>query len=131
MIHFDIINLEQKLKQLEEKTTEPNFWNDSKNSSVILKQINEIKLKTENYKKTKIELENIIELNNLLSQENDESLEEELIKSIKNIQKLVEKLEINTLLSGKFDINNAILVLVVQNLVIGLKCYIECIQDGH
>ena len=33
----------------------------------ILKQINSIKAKTENYKKAKSELENVIDLNELLS----------------------------------------------------------------
>jgi len=46
-----------------------------------------------------------------LSLEPDESLENDLIKSIKNIEKDIEKIEINTLLSGKLDSNNAIITL--------------------
>ena len=111
MIHFDISKLQKELENLEAQTTSAEFWNDSKNSAVVLKQINSIKAKTENYKKVKAELENVIDLNELLSIETDESLENELIKSIKNIEKDIEKIEINTLLSGKFDSNNAIITL--------------------
>ena len=50
-------------------------------------------------------------MNELVSNENDESLEEELLKSIKELDKKIEKLEINTLLSGKYDMNNAIITL--------------------
>ena len=65
----------------------------------------------EDYKKTEQFLEDIIEMNELVSNENDESLEEELLKSIKELDKKIEKLEINTLLSGKYDMNNAIITL--------------------
>lgn len=108
---FDIANLEIELKELETKTNNPKFWSDTKNSSIILKQINKLKNKTENFKKINIELENLIELNGLLLQEPDETLEIEFIKSINKVEKDIEKLEINTLLSGKYDINNAIITL--------------------
>lgn len=108
---LNIFKLEEDLQKLEEQTTKPEFWNDSKNSSLILKQINNLKLKTEEYKKTSNSINDNIELIEILKTENDESLENELIVSIEKIQKDIEKLEINTLLSGKYDINNAIITL--------------------
>lgn len=111
MSHFDITNLKNKLHELESKTNETNFWEDSKNSTKILKEINLIKGKIEGYKKVEANLQNIIEMNDLVFEEKEESLEEELLKSIKQLDKEVEKLEINTLLSGKYDINNAIITL--------------------
>ena len=53
MTLFDIASLEEELHTLETQTEEPSFWEDSQNSSRILKRINELKNKTENYKKTK------------------------------------------------------------------------------
>lgn len=108
---LNIFKLEEDLQKLEEQTTKPGFWNDSKNSSLILKQINNLKLKTEEYKKTSNSINDNIELIEILKAENDESLENELIVSIEKIQKDIEKLEINTLLSGKYDVNNAIITL--------------------
>ena len=35
---FDVAGLEQQLKELEDQTTNPEFWNDSANSGKILKQ---------------------------------------------------------------------------------------------
>ena len=49
MIHFDITNLKLQLSTLEEQTTKQDFWEDSKNSSIVLKQINSLKSKIENY----------------------------------------------------------------------------------
>ena len=51
MTLFDIASLEEELYTLEKNTEEPSFWEDSQNSSKTLKRINELKNKTENYKK--------------------------------------------------------------------------------
>lgn len=111
MIHFDISNLEVELDNLEKQTTDINFWNDSKNSSKVLKKITEIKNKVEKYKKINNELINLIELNELLTQEHDVELEKELEKGVSKIKSEIEKIEISTLLSGKYDINNAIVTI--------------------
>lgn len=111
MIHFDISNLETELDNLEKQTTDMNFWNDSKNSSKVLKRITEIKNKVEQYRKVKSELINLIELNELLTQEKDVELEKELENGVSKIKSEIEKIEISTLLSGKYDINNAIITI--------------------
>ena len=108
---FEISNLEIRLKDLESKTNNASFWEDSKNSTKILKEINEIKAKIHMYNNIKNNLENVIQMNDLIQEEKEESLEEELKDSIKNLQKEIDKLEINTLLSGKYDKNNAILTI--------------------
>ena len=73
--------------------------------------INEIKNKVEQFKRIKIEITNMIELVELLKQESDEVLEKEVQNGTKKLEEDIEKLEISTLLSGKYDINNAILTL--------------------
>lgn len=111
VIHFDIDNLEGELVSLEKQTTEQNFWEDSKNSSKVLKRINEIKNKVEYFKKTKNEVSNLIEIVELLKQESDAELEKELQKGVLLLEKDIEKLEVSILLSGKYDSNNAIITL--------------------
>lgn len=111
MIHFDISNLKNELLNLEKQTTDVNFWNDSKNSSKILKRVNEIKNKVEQYRKIENEILNYIELNDLLKQEKDIELEKELENGVYDLEKQIEKLEISTLLSGKYDMNNAIITI--------------------
>ncbi len=111
MIHFDVTHKEQELKELERQTTKNDFWNDADNSSKILKQINSLKSKVEVFKKINIELNNLLDMSELLQIEEDEELIKELIKSTIVLEKNIEKLEITTLLSGKYDINNAILTI--------------------
>ena len=111
MIHFDIITLEKELSELENQTTMQNFWEDTSNSSKVLKRITELKNKISSFKSTKKELDNLIEIKNLLSEEKDAELEKELEDGIKTLNSDIKKLEISTLLSGPYDINNAILTL--------------------
>ena len=119
MTLFDIASLEEELHALEKKTEEPSFWEDSQNSSKTLKRINELKNKTENYKKISSTFEYIEELNELVKSEiqegtNQEELDseaKEILDTTENLEKDIEKLEITTLLSGKYDNNNAILTL--------------------
>jgi len=111
VIHFDVENKEKELKELESKTTENDFWNDTDNSSKVLKQINSLKSKVEGFKKLNNELNNLLEMSELLQVEEDEELAKELLKSTDTLEKNIEKLEITTLLSGKYDNNNAILTI--------------------
>ena len=111
MIHFDILKLENELSNLEKQTTNSSFWDDVSNSSKVLKRINELKSKVNSYKSVENELHNLEDLNNLLKEESEPELEKELNKSVLTVQNKIDKLEITTLLSEKYDINNAIITL--------------------
>lgn len=58
-------------------------------------------------------MQDIIEFSNLIAEENAYSEQEgsEIIENTLNLEKKIEKLEIDTLLSGKYDGNNAILTI--------------------
>ena len=113
MSHFDVASLENRLKELEVKTTASNFWDDSKASGLILKEITSLKNTLEEYKKTNSEFCNLVDFNTLLLEEYTYSDEEaiEILKNTSKIEKEIDKLEINTLLSGKYDSNNAIITI--------------------
>ncbi len=111
MIHFDIASLEKQLNDLENQTTKENFWLDSKKSAIVLKQLSNIKGKVEKFKKIRSEFYNLKELGELLKLEPDEEMAKDLIKATNKIEKEVTNLEIKTLLSGKYDSNNAIITL--------------------
>ena len=111
MIHFDILKLENELRELENKTTIPDFWNDVKNSSLVLKRITELKNIVNKYKSIESDIQNVLELNELLQDETDAELLKELNKNNSSIEQELNELEITTLLSGKYDSNNAIVTL--------------------
>lgn len=105
-----IDKLKEELKVLEDKTLEDNFWNNPE-SNTIYSKIKKIKEKISSYEKNYNEAINLKELNELLLIEFDESLKKELLNNTKKLEKNIEELKISTLLSDKYDQNNAILTL--------------------
>lgn len=108
---LDIINLEKELLNLEKQTKEQEFWNDTENSTKILSTITNIKKKTINYRNIENEVNTIAEMLELLSEESDIDLENELSKNISELENKIDDLEISTLLSEKYDENNAIITI--------------------
>ena len=118
MVHFDILNLSKMLKDLETKTFEQDFWQDTKESQKVLKEIKSIKPKVTLYEKIRNEFNNLEELNLLLQEEEkvgnkDDNLDlvKELLNNTSELEKELEKLEIETLFKDKYDMNNAIITL--------------------
>ena len=111
MIHFDIAKLEQELEKLEKETLQEGFWNDSTKSSTILTKIKSLKSKCNTYSKLSNELKSLEELTELVTLENDEQMAKDIIKNTITIQAEFDKFELSTLLSGKYDKNNAIVTL--------------------
>lgn len=108
---FDLGEIEDRIGQLEQSTMQEGFWNDSKTSSVVLQEMKSLKNKYSKFVKIKEELVNLEELNDLLLLEEDVELVKELLINTKTLEHDLEKFEIETLLSGKYDNNNAIVTL--------------------
>ena len=99
----------EELKELESKTLEEGFWNNSNASNSILKQIKDIKNKVKQYNDLNGQISDLIDLNELLKIDADEELEKQLITLTKSAEKNISQFEIQTLLTGKYDKNNAII----------------------
>lgn len=110
-IALNLENQEEELKKLESKTLEEGFWNNSSESNSVLKQIKDIKNTLKLYTDLNAQILDLIDLNELLNIEPDEELEKQLNALTKTAEKSIEKFEIQTLLSGKYDKNNAIITL--------------------
>ena len=81
MIHFDLSKIKEELKQLENETVKDGFWNNSKNSSIVLQQLKSLKGKFNKFNNIKSETDNLLELNDLLLIDLDEEMASMLIKS--------------------------------------------------
>lgn len=108
---FDIVKLENQLTELEKRTMEENFWNDNKKSSKTLLQIKSIKNKTSEYRRLEKEIINLQELTELVELEPDEEVVKDILKTTSKLEKEVEKFEVSTFLSGKYDNNDAIVTI--------------------
>lgn len=100
--HFDIDQREKELKELELKTTEPDFWEDRQSAESVLKEINDTKSLISQIKDLKQQIVDNTELVDILD---DYS---ELEENIKNCNKELEKLNLLLLLNGPYDSKDCI-----------------------
>ena len=108
---MNIEKLVEEEKALEEESTKDNFWENAEHSSTVFSRMKKIQKKISEFNELNSELQNLIELNNLLESEFDSDLLKELDRSTLKLEKDIERLEIQTLFTGKYDFNNAIITL--------------------
>lgn len=90
---------------------EPGFWDDQQGAQVIINEGNGLKAIVNEYKELEEIHENLDMTLELLREEPDEELQEELGKELVEFQQKMADFELQLLLSGPYDQNNAILEL--------------------
>lgn len=103
--------LKEQLEELKKQSMQENFWQDTQNSSKVYSKIKTLEKKIVSYDNLEKELTNLLEMNELLEIEFEYELLNELLKSSKSLSNKLDDLEIQTLFSGKYDANNAIITL--------------------
>lgn len=103
--------MEGQIQTLEKECAAPGFWDDNANSKKVLQKITQLKKKRDEYQSIYNQCEDAAVLNELAMEENDESQAAEIKDQINDIQQKLEKFKLQTLLSGEYDANNAILTL--------------------
>ena len=106
-----IDDLKSELSKLEAESLKEDFWNDQENSNKVFSKIKVLQRKINSYENLYSELNNLIEMNQLLEVEPDNDLLKELLENSDSIVAKIDDLEIQTLFSGKYDANNAIITL--------------------
>lgn len=90
---------------------EPGFWDDQQGAQVIINEGNGLKAIVNEYKELVDTHENLDMTLELLREEPDEELQEELGKELAAFQQKMGDFELQLLLSGPYDHNNAMLEL--------------------
>ncbi len=98
-----------EIEQLELKATEPGFWDDVENSQKILQKTGSLKEKVESYNKLVESYEDAQALIELANEEEDLTLLEEAETEVAKVETELAKQRLQTLLTGEYDKNNAIL----------------------
>lgn len=88
---------------------EPNFWNDQQHAQKLIFESNSLKEQINTFKEMYETHENLTMTFELLQEEHDDELESELIKELLSLKEILEKYELEQLLSEEHDRHNAIL----------------------
>ena len=100
--------LKEKIAELEAIAMEENFWSDQARSSKILKETKQLKDTVEEYDSLVSKLEDALILCEMAIEEDDEGSVEEVEKELEFLTREEERIRLETLLSGPYDKNNAI-----------------------
>ncbi len=110
MFHFDRGALVKRIAELENIMQEPSFWENTAKAQEITQEAKRMKDKLDRYSTLEKRLEDSEVLLELI-EEDDESSLKEVLKELSALKSDVEDFRIETLLSGQYDKNNAILSL--------------------
>ena len=90
---------------------EPTFWDDPDQAQKITQELNGVKAGVDKYKNILHKFEEMQILWEMGMEDKDETVCDDVEAEIKEINEAIEQLELELLLSGKYDANNAILTL--------------------
>ncbi len=117
-LHPDIIELanalglekiKMEIEQLEQRASQPGFWDDVENSQKILQKTGALKNKVSEYDGLVAAYEDTLALVELANEEEDISLLEEAQNEVEKVKTSLESQRLQTLLTGEYDSKNAIL----------------------
>ncbi|MCD8010892.1 MAG: peptide chain release factor 2 [Lachnospiraceae bacterium] len=108
---LDLANKENRIAELERDMEEPTFWEDADRSARIMQELKGLKNTMEIYQGLQTAHDDIQVLIDMAYEENDDSLIPEIGEELNSYLEKLEEMRIQTLLSGEYDRNNAILTL--------------------
>ena len=108
---LDLEGARREVEELEEKTNDPNFWNDVSGSQKVLQRTKQLKNKLENHQRLVGQWEDLTTLVEMAMEEDDESLLPEVSEGFSRLEGALEEANLATLLTGEYDNSNAILSL--------------------
>ncbi len=89
--------------------SDPTFWDDADKARIISQEATEAKEAYDTYTRLFGEAESLQEMLDMAIEEDDQSMEPELRNEMDRLKAILDKKEIELLLSGEFDANNAII----------------------
>jgi len=106
---FDLGEKRKELTELEEATIAPDFWSNTQRVQKVNQRIATLRDEVGAYEDLALKIEDIQTLLELATEENDESLQKEIVDGLNTVTQHLEQMELRLMLTGEFDANNAIL----------------------
>ena len=108
---LDVVGKEERIALLEDKMAAPGFWDDPGEAQKVAQELTGLKDNIAQYYQLQEQHEDVEMLWQLGSEEQDESVYAEIQAALQLMEKELETLQLDLMLSGEYDRNNAILTL--------------------
>ena len=105
------LGLEQAAREVDElemKSAQPGFWDDPEASQKVVSRMGALKEKIESFEKMHAQWEDLLTLCELAIEAEDESMLEELETGYAEVEDTMNRMKLQTLLTGEYDRNNAL-----------------------
>jgi len=106
-----VAHKEEKIAELEYKMGEPTFWDNPEEAQKVNQELNDVKISVDKYKELMAKFDDVQVMWELGMEDKDESVEADVKADMAEIDQALEELQLEVMLSGKYDANNAILTL--------------------
>ena len=104
--HIDWENAIEKLNKINTSIEDPNFWNDTSNAQLIMRDKKILEKTIDVIKSIEIEKSGLVELIDLAEEESDQDFIDLSVLQLNELVKKCDKLQLESLLSGEADANN-------------------------
>ena len=108
-LHVD--HMREQIEEMTEEMNQPEFWNDADHANGVNQRLGRLKAKLEHYEKLLSQADDIEVMLDLAKEEDDEATAEEAGQELEALKEAADTLELETLMRGDYDNNNAILSL--------------------
>lgn len=106
---LDITGSKKRLEELNQQAEDPKIWDDAKRAQLVMRERDQVNRSLTQFQDLEDELQDGMVMIKLAEEENDDSLMEEADASLTGLQQKVERLRLESLLSGEADDNNCYL----------------------
>lgn len=106
---FDLPKLKRRIKELENISSAPEFWNNKNQAREIGQELKQLQTVVKDWEDTKRDIDELIALFPTIHAEEDPKTAEEFRGMVEELGKRFDRLNRESFFSGKYDKNNAIL----------------------
>ncbi|MEZ4521027.1 MAG: peptide chain release factor 2 [Thermomicrobiales bacterium] len=108
-VRLDLPTLEHRIQELEAETTDPDFWSDNERARRTMRQLTGMRNRVDSWHQMRSSVEQLTELDELI--EDDPDLIHEVRSESEDLARQVDSLELELLLDGPYDENDAIVAI--------------------
>jgi peptide chain release factor 2 len=108
-LHIDHVS--DEISELESRAQEPGFWEDQEKAQKVQTRVKHLQRKLDSFRAMERQHEDLLLLCELGSESEDAELFTEVVAGMAQLKREVEELRLETLFTGEYDMNNAILTL--------------------
>ncbi len=108
---FDPEGMKERILELNEEMAEPDFWLDQEKAQKKNKELASLESKVKELDGFSKSIEDIFAMIELGMEMDDEDTANEVGRELDSLETRIEKLQLETMLTGEYDANNAILTL--------------------